>query len=66
LTAFFLRVWVGVVFVFVAILLSGYVIYCTGFDPAFGWFPLLSIIGLLATGAGADAAWWRLRQPPSK
>jgi hypothetical protein len=49
-------------FLFVAMLLSGYVIYSTGFDPALGWFPLLTIILLLVIGAGADAAWQRLRR----
>jgi hypothetical protein len=50
-------------FVFIAILLSGYVIYRTGFDAAFDWFPLLTIVCLLAIGAAADAVWLRLRRP---
>jgi hypothetical protein len=46
-------------FTFVAMVLCGYIIYATGFDPAFGSFPALTIILLLVVGVCADAVWFR-------
>jgi hypothetical protein len=49
-------------FTIIALLVSGYVIYCTDFDPAFGALPLLTVALLLVIGIGADAAWHRSRR----
>jgi hypothetical protein len=49
-------------FTFLARLVCGYVIYSSGFDPGFGYLPLVTIILLLVLGAGADANWRRFRR----
>jgi hypothetical protein len=48
------------VLVFAAILLSTHVIYCTGFNASFGWFPPLTIVSILGIGVSADAVWHRV------
>jgi hypothetical protein len=46
-------------FTFLVLLVCGYVIYTTGFDPSFGSFPPITIVLLLVIGVGADTLWCR-------